>query len=386
MIQNCAIYLPIEKLNFTNVLPNVKSNGGLFRKATYFEYTIEGCTVTLNIMPDSEIGNHLNGFKNYVSRLDNNSQEKEQAINRINKVKNVLGVTLSKPIDVESNTFSSLITLIEKFDGFMFVSESILLPDGNFLVGPLSEQDIGERVEIKPENFKHERSTDGIPKELVEMREKNYLSLAEHGFICARWLPIDTDKKLRPAIEIASRLYALNALVMWVTLPEDFMPTDMLIKLIERQNSRSWLTEDEKSILSLSRQEAQEEHLDSIGWRFENMWPLAWILGFDTPPLFYIGQMPEEISTPMLLKFLPENQGPEQLLAKNTLRSESEIIKMEDLFYCAHNAVRSAQIGNKTLPPRFHPVVDGGAIHERRHSLTWCLSPDTDWEDTDLST
>ena len=59
---------------------------------------------------------------------------------------------------------------------------------------------------------------------------------------------------------------------------------------------------------------------------------------------------------------------------------------MEDLFYCAHDAVRSAQLGGATVPIGFHPIDDGGGIHERRHALTWALSPGTDWDDTDLST
>lgn len=55
-------------------------------------------------------------------------------------------------------------------------------------------------------------------------------------------------------------------------------------------------------------------------------------------------------------------------------------------FYCCHNAVRSAQLGGKTVPDGFHPVMNGGVIHERRHALTWCLSPGVAWDDTDLST
>lgn len=388
MIENCAIYLPVEKIKLDDILPNVKSNGRIFKKATFFEYMVDDCNIKLHIMPKSEINNHLSGFQNYVLQLDNNDSDKNQAQEKIKEVKNVLGVTLSKPIEVESNAFSSLIYLIENLNGFMFIENSLLLPDGRFIVGPLSyeQEDIGEPVEINPEDYRYQRDTTGIPEELVKMREKNYCKLAEHGFKAARSLPINTDSKLRPMIEIASRLYALNALVMWVTIPEDFMPTDDLKKLIEKQNIHQWLTEQESEILKLSREEAKEEHIDSIGWRFENMWPLAWILGFKTPPLFYIGQVPEEISTEMLLQFIPENQGPEQILAKNNIRTETEIVEMEDLFYCAHNAVRSAQMGIKSVPPRFHPIIDGGAIHERRHSLTWSLSPDTSWEETDLST
>jgi hypothetical protein len=240
-------------------------------------------------------------------------------------------------------------------------------------------------IEVNPEDFKHERETEGIPKELVEMRERNYCNLASYGFRSARWLPIQTDRKLRPVSEIASRLYALNILTMWV-LPEDLLPTDMINKMIEIHKPHDWLTEDESAILALSREEAKDQNLDSIGWRFENMWSLAWILGFKIPPLFYVGQIPEEISTEMLMKFIPENKSPEHIVSNNTLRSEAEVIEMEDLFYCAHNAVRSVQMGSDTVPEYFHPIVDGGAIHERRHALTWCISPNVSWEDTDLST
>lgn len=41
------------------------------------------------------------------------------------------------------------------------------------------------------------------------MRERNYCNLASYGFRSARWLPIQTDRKLRPVSDIASRLYAL---------------------------------------------------------------------------------------------------------------------------------------------------------------------------------
>ncbi|MEY3241707.1 MAG: hypothetical protein RIR11_3146 [Bacteroidota bacterium] len=56
------------------------------------------------------------------------------------------------------------------------------------------------------------------------------------------------------------------------------------------------------------------------------------------------------------------------------------------LFYCLHNAIRSAQCGDDTVPPGFDPISNGGVIHERRHSLTWMLSKGIEWDDTDLST
>ncbi|MDX2015500.1 MAG: DUF4272 domain-containing protein [Myxococcaceae bacterium] len=67
-------------------------------------------------------------------------------------------------------------------------------------------------------------------------------------------------------------------------------------------------------------------------------------------------------------------------------RPLSDLIQLEDLFYCAHNDVRSAQLGYATVPAAFHPVFDGGVVHERRHALTWALSPGVPWDETDLST
>lgn len=58
----------------------------------------------------------------------------------------------------------------------------------------------------------------------------------------------------------------------------------------------------------------------------------------------------------------------------------------EDLFYCLYHAVKSAQLGHDMVPTGFHPLGNGGVIQERRHSLTWMLSKETDWDATDLST
>ena len=100
------------------------------------------------------------------------------------------------------------------------------------------------------------------------------------------------------------------------------------------------------------------------------------------------GQISNEVSRAVVLDFLPGlDASIDDLMERVRPRSEQEVVELEDLFYCAHNAVRSAQTGSKTsVPADFHPVFDGGAIHERRHSLTWAISPDVDWDETDLST
>jgi Domain of unknown function (DUF4272) len=118
------------------------------------------------------------------------------------------------------------------------------------------------------------------------------------------------------------------------------------------------------------------------------MWALAWVLGFHPPPDPVSGQVSDEISRAIVLDFLPGlDASVDDLLERARPRTQEQVVELEDVFYCAHNAVRSAQTGSTTAVPKdFHPVRDGGAIHERRHSLTWAISPGVKWEETDLST
>jgi hypothetical protein len=89
----------------------------------------------------------------------------------------------------------------------------------------------------------------------------------------------------------------------------------------------------------------------------------------------------------MLLEFMPGlNKSVADLVANANVQNAANVIELHDYFCCAHNAVRSAQLGGLTVPEDFSPVADGGTVHERRHSLTWCLSPGVEWDDADLST
>jgi hypothetical protein len=120
----------------------------------------------------------------------------------------------------------------------------------------------------------------------------------------------------------------------------------------------------------------------------ENVWSLAWALGFSQEPSPAFDQVGREVMQPLMREFLPSFESdPRSWVQQAKLRPTAELVALEDLFYCAHNAVRSAQLGDVSkVPKRFHPVMHGGAVHERRHALTWILSPGVLWDNTDLST
>jgi hypothetical protein len=220
------------------------------------------------------------------------------------------------------------------------------------------------------------------------LRTKVFARLEADGFRPAPSLPLPDMKQIvRPPAEIAARLMTLDALFTWVSYPRKDVPSKRIEGYIQRNGLRDWMAEEEAPIVGLSRDKAFKVHGNTIGWKLENMWALAWVLGFDPEPAVEAAQVDESITRPLIYDFLPGLEATvEQLLAKAALRKTEEVIALEYRFYCAHNAVRSAQLGGKTVPRGFHPIVHGGAVHERRHSLTWSLSPGVAWEETDLST
>lgn len=392
MIENCTLYFPTADLPLEAIFPDGKYEQG--EEGTSFEYESGDGRVRLNLSP-ADLEEHLRGFKGYVARLPNSNAARARARDLIDGAKSALGVILPGPVAPSSQVFGSLRYLIDCCNGFMFVADSIMLADGTFVVGPMADDEMEDEPaeaplrDVDPADCKQQGNTEGVDPARLAMRERHYHTLAQRGFMCARWLPLyrtEGEDQLRPVAEIAGRLLALKALFLWVSAPEEMAATERILNFVERNALGDHLTEEENELRLLSREEACE-HAGNIGWRLENMWALAWMLGFDPVPPFYRGQLPQEVIRRMVLEFLPKLDGSlEQFAAEAQLRSAAEIAELEDLYYCTHNAVRSAQNGGDTVPDEFHPVRDGGATHERRQALTWALSPGVDWEDTDVST
>ena len=214
------------------------------------------------------------------------------------------------------------------------------------------------------------------PLAAESFRDANLRRLNALGFKVSPSLPVRAKRTLRPKEEIVARLQALQSYVLWVAAPSAEKAVPFRKKIFEG-GQKKWLTAEELEVFELDQPEAREKYIDQIGWEMENMWALGWVLGFETEPALS-GQLQGDLVRDLVFKF--------SALKDFKMRSLSEVIAEEDLFYCAHNAVRSAQLGKETIPEGMHPVAEGGAIHERRHGLTWCLSPGVSWDDTDLST
>lgn len=219
---------------------------------------------------------------------------------------------------------------------------------------------------------------------MTDLRLNNISECLSSGFKPATSLSTELDRQLRPKDEIAKRLNAIKAIVLWIMVPEQTLSSVRILNFVSTNGLDLFLAADEKHILNSSRND--EELRNSIGWKFENAWSLAWYFGYKAPDI--TGQMMtgEQMQEILINYTCPLDEKIEDWLGKTEIVSEEELKKKEDLFYCLHNAVRSAQMGGQTVPPNFDLAGNGGVIHERRHSLTWMLSSGIGWDETDLST
>ncbi|MBU6414356.1 MAG: DUF4272 domain-containing protein [Planctomycetes bacterium] len=230
------------------------------------------------------------------------------------------------------------------------------------------------------------------------IRSHSLAALRAAGFQCAASLPHgERHPTLRPASEIAARFAALRVLFLFVAAPESHFPESSLRPSIDG-TLKPHFTPEELEIISLPRVDAAAQHNANIGWKRENMVALAWVLNRLATLPFDGSMLKPELIRPLITQTIPADAPLESWLAIASTRTLEEIIQMEDAFYCLHNAARCAQFPAKPswknifskpfkpVPAGFDPIVNGGVIHERRHALTWALSPGTAWDDTDLST
>lgn len=219
---------------------------------------------------------------------------------------------------------------------------------------------------------------------MTDLRLDNISICLSAGFKPATSLPTEFERKLRPKVEIAKRLNAIKAIVLWLMVPEEELSNERILNFVLNNGLDLFLADDERQILNSSRND--EELRNLIGWKFENAWSLAWYFGYIAPDI--TGQMMtgEQMQEILINYTCPLDEKIENWAETAKTVSDEDLSKKEDLFYCLHNAVRSAQLGRQTVPQNFDPIGNGGVIHERRHSLTWMLSDGTEWDETDLST
>ena len=189
------------------------------------------------------------------------------------------------------------------------------------------------------------------------LKARIFSELESLGFHPADSLPLPEMKTaVRPPDQVAARLMSpINALFTWVASSEDKAPTEDLRSYIARNGLRDWLTQGESVIIDLPRADAHECHVDTIGWKLENMWALAWVIGFELAQTLDASQIGEEVIGKLFQEFLPSlDESTMDLLAKTVPRAVDEVVDGVPVLLCSQRRAKRPtrpENGAAWIPP-----------------------------------
>jgi hypothetical protein len=104
-----------------------------------------------------------------------------------------------------------------------------------------------------------------------EPRSQIVRILEQQGFRVSPGLPEPERTRLRPLIEIATRLVAVKVVGHWVASSEEHAPAELLRREVERLGLRSYLDEEQRDMLATERTVARRLFLGGVGWAFEGV-------------------------------------------------------------------------------------------------------------------
>ena len=165
---------------------------------------------------------------------------------------------------------------------------------------------------------------------MTEARLETITICLEHGFRPSTSLPTEFDKQIRPALEIAQRLNAIKAMVLWLMVPEEDLSDEKILNYVAENQLEQLMTEDEKIIFSLPR--GDEEARNMIGWKFENAWPLAWYFGYQEPSILGNMMTGEQIEVIFMYYTCRLDENLEEWVQSKTTISEELLIKRKICF------------------------------------------------------
>jgi hypothetical protein len=139
MQANAAIYLPSDRVDLRDVFPEAMLAGGLFRKKSAFRIPFKKHTVLFNVMPVGQVETHISQFLGYIDSLDESEEARDTTRRVVRSARTVLGLETGVEFEGNEELGDILVKIAEHYKGFLFIFDSVVLHDGEVLVGPLKE-------------------------------------------------------------------------------------------------------------------------------------------------------------------------------------------------------------------------------------------------------
>ena len=130
---NAAVYLEYDEPIMDSIGETVYVPAQGEEPARY-EFEVKGIQMALNVMDRQEVPQHLNGLWGFVSRFPESNPNKQDALDRVTRVRNVLGLIAKPEFEEVPELWYAICKLAYDNKGFIFSGASIYLPDGSMLI------------------------------------------------------------------------------------------------------------------------------------------------------------------------------------------------------------------------------------------------------------
>lgn len=182
----------------------------------------------------------------------------------------------------------------------------------------------------------------------------------------------DDQLIVRESSEVARRILALIAVIGKAHQGTN----SKFIEWFQKNEIEQYLSTDEKEFLKTT--EPSQKDIINFSWRAEALTSLLWAINL-IPEMPALNQQFNVYSVNELLEII---KNPIELFSKIKLKTDEELIEMENELYHQHWRVRDAQLFNKKMPSELNP----GIVYERRYAMSWLIGYGDDWDNVPTDT
>ncbi len=367
----------------------VEVKGGLFSSVNVLKFLYReriAPDYQISEREDCPVNQNLKGLYSFVHSLPTSNEEiKELFLHKIQtfnsefsvlqekgSFKNLKELIQSIVKEFEAVFFAQPETVVSKSNGQHFLDENLSLiidQEGNCAINTLD-------VKIDAKYFDGEPII--ITEDQKQRKHKSEYLLKEADIKVNKNLPYlksEEDITTRSVKEVATRvtILAFTNLVAFNNITAE----EAIIE-IKKYNLWDAVTPAEKSFL----ENPTDERKNHETWKCEGIWLLMWALNV----VDEIGE-PNELAN---LKDIPyevypigQHKNPNNFIdAQKNLRSKTEIIDANDLYYRMSWASVDARINNVELTE-----LHGGVVYERHYALNWLTKyRDQEWDEVSCDT
>lgn len=360
MTTNLTLYLQSDSTITAEKLMKIVPNADIIENNASFTLSWDNLTITLNLMPRTQVAQHLTGFVNFANTFGS-----QEHLIQIQEVKQVVGMIIEPGFDANLRVKNLTLTLVKDYNGFFFFSQPHM---GIAVYGAdnrvLFYQGNPPLTFFPPDNPPQSSEALARKAQSIETLKNNNIHYLET-------LPIiKSSFEMPPKEVILDRALAL----LFLANVMGTLPIDRFDELIDKYKVRNAYSPYEQKLLSeLRAGSLSQAERNNQTWVFESFWVLLWVLG-------YIDDLGSPAEMCDWGDIVPEimKANREQLEAGAVIRDNNTVLDIADLYYRYHWACVS-RMG-------YVQGLECGVVYHRRYALEWLVGDYSTWDDVILDT